>query len=391
MLGLVGALGIAQIISWGSLYYAIGVLGAPMRAELGVSELFLFGSFTAGLLVCGAIAPATGRAIDRLGGRSVLSLGSLAGAAGMGVLALANGPVVIVIGWAIAGASMAATLYDPAFATLSQHAGDKYRRAVTALTLLGGFASTVFWPLSKVLLDAFGWRTTFGIYAALQVAVCLPIHAFVIPAHARPPSSADARSRDRVAHGKRPGLAKLNAAFAIANLVVGVIAVHMVGLLTGAELTTKEAIAISVLMGPMQVAGRIVEIVFLRRVHATRIGAVALSLIVLAIVLLMLVSGGGMLPVLFVMAYGAGNGILTIVRGAAPAEMYGSEGLGGLLGYLSRASSIARALGPATYPAMIALGLGERASLALLDALLVAGIACYVLATREAGRARGLA
>jgi len=141
----------------------------------------------------------------------------------------------------------------------------------------------------------------------------------------------------------------------------------------------------------MQVAGRIIEIAFLRRVHATRIGTVALSLIVLAIALLMLVSGGGVLPVLFVMAYGAGNGILTIVRGAAPAEMYGSEGLGGLLGYLSRASSIARALGPATYPAMVALGLGERASLALLDVLLVAGIVCYVLAIGEAGRRKGLA
>ena len=391
MLGLVGALGIAQIISWGSLYYAIGVLGAPMRAELGVSELFLFGSFTAGLLVCGAIAPATGRAIDRLGGSKVLSAGSVAGALGMAVLAVASSPAVVVIGWAIAGASMAATLYDPAFATLSQHTGDKYRRAVTALTLLGGFASTVFWPLSKVLLDAFGWRMTFGIYAALQVAVCLPIHLFVIPARARTASPSKGKSNERVASDTRPGLAKLNAAFAIANLVVGVIAVHMVGLLTGAELTTTEAIAISVLMGPMQVAGRIVEIAFLRRVHATRIGVVALSLIALAIVVLMGVSGGGVLPVLFVMAYGAGNGILTIVRGAAPAEMYGAEGFGGLLGYLSRASSIARALGPATYPAMIAAGLGERASLAVLDVLLVAGIVCYVLAIREAGRARKLA
>jgi MFS family permease len=391
MLGLVGALGIAQIISWGSLYYAIGVLGPPMRAELGVSELFLFGSFTAGLLACGALAPATGRAIDRLGGSKVLSAGSAAGALGMAVLAMANGPALVVAGWAIAGASMAATLYDPAFATLSQHAGDKYRRAVTALTLLGGFASTVFWPLSKVLLDSFGWRATFGIYAALQVAVCLPIHMFVIPTRTRAASSTQARSDDRRAPNERPGLAKLNAAFAIANLVVGVVAVHMVGLLTGAGLTTSEAIAISVLMGPMQVAGRIVEMAFLKRARATHVGVVALSLIAIAIVVLMLVSGGGVLALLFVIAYGAGNGILTIVRGAAPAEMYGAEGLGGLLGHLSRASSYARALGPATYPALIAIGLGEGTSLALLDTLLAAGLVLYVAAIREAGRERGLA
>ena len=391
MLGLVGALGIAQIISWGSLYYAIGVLGAPMRAELGVSELFLFGSFTAGLLVCGAIAPATGRAIDRLGGSRVLSVGSVAGALGMAVLAMANDAAMVVAGWAIAGASMAATLYDPAFATLSQHAGDRYRRAVTALTLLGGFASTVFWPLSKVLLDAFGWRATWGIYAALQIAVCLPIHAFVIPSRARADASAQARTDDRRATSDRPGLAKLNAAFAIANLVVGVVAVHMVGLLTGAGLTTSEAIAISVLMGPMQVAGRIVEMAFLKRAHATHVGVFALSLIVIAIGVLMLVSGGGVMALLFVIAYGAGNGILTIVRGAAPAEMYGTHGLGGLLGYLSRASSYARALGPATYPALVAIGLGEGTSLGLLDALLAAGLVLYVAAIREAGRKRGLA
>ena len=389
MAGLVGALGIAQIISWGSLYYAIGVLGPPMRAELGVSELFLFGSFTAGLLVCGAIAPATGRAIDRSGGRKVLSLGSVAGALGMAVLSMANSGALVVIGWAIAGASMAATLYDPAFATLSQHTGDRYRRAVTALTLLGGFASTVFWPLSKVLLDAVGWRTTWGIYAALQIVVCLPIHALVIPRRAA--IHAQAKHDDRAASVDRPGLAKLNAAFAIANLVVGVVAVHMVGLLTGAGLTTSEAIAISVLMGPMQVAGRVIEMAFLKRVHATRVGVAALSLIVVAVVVLIAVSGSGILPLLFVLAYGAGNGVLTIVRGAAPAEMYGAQGLGALLGYLSRASSYARALGPATYPALVALGLGERTSLALLDVLLAAGLFLYIAAIREAAPKRALA
>jgi len=386
MLWLVGALGVAQIISWGSLYYAIGVLGAPMRAELGVSELFVFGSFTAGLLVCGALAPAAGRAIDRVGGRKVLSAGSLMGALSMIVLALANGPAVVVAGWAIAGASMAATLYDTAFATLSQHTGERYRRAVTILTLLGGFASTAFWPLSHVLLEAFGWRETFGIYAALHLGVCLPIHAFVVPP--RPAvrrDSADARG-ERSPAFSRPGLGWLNASFAISNFVVGVVAVHMVGLLTGAGLTDAEAIGISVLMGPMQVAGRIVEMAFLRRVRATRVGVFAFVLIIASLVLLACVSHAGAVAMLFVAAYGAGNGVLTIVRGAAPAEIYGPTGLGELLGHLSRTSSYARALGPAAYSGMLAVGLGERSSMALLAALLGAGLACYMQATRNAGR-----
>ncbi|HEY2629128.1 MAG TPA: MFS transporter [Usitatibacter sp.] len=382
MMGLVGALGVGQIISWGSLYYAIGVLGPPMRTELGVSELFLFGSFTAGLLVCGALAPTAGRAIDRLGGRKVLPLGSVVGALSMLVLAAANGPIVVVVGWALAGASMAATLYDPAFATLSQHAGERYRRAVTALTLLGGFASTVFWPLSHVLLESFGWRTAFAIYAALHLLVCLPIHAFVIPRRARPlvETNSTREQGERSPAFGQPALAWLNASFAIANLVVGVIAVHMVGLLTGAGLTDGQAVGISVLMGPMQVAGRIIEISFLRHVQATVVGIFAFALIIAAIAMLAGVSGGGVLAVMFVVAYGSGNGIFTIVRGAAPAEMYGSAGLGELLGYLSRTSSYARALGPATYPGMLALGLGEQVSMIALAILMLAGLACYCTA-----------
>lgn len=388
MLGLVGALGVAQIVSWGSLYYAIGVLGPAMRAELGVSELFLFGSFTFGLLACGVLAPMAGRLIDRLGGRIVLSAGSVVGAASMLVLATSTGPVTVVLGWTVAGAAMAATLYDPAFATLSQHTGDRYRRAVTALTLLGGFASTAFWPLSQALLDWVGWRVAFGIYAASHLAVCLPIHAFAIPRRL----SAAGTVRGAAAPRRSPAfqsasLAWLNASFAIVNLVVGVIAIHMVGLLTGVGLATAEAIGISMLMGPMQVAGRIVEITFLRRVRATNVGIFAFALIIAAIALLVGASGGGVLAMAFVVAYGSGNGILTIVRGAAPAEMYGAEGLGELLGHLARTSSYARALGPAAYSGMLALGLGERLSMASLGALLAAGLACYAVATRRAGQA----
>ena len=180
---LIASLGIAQVISWGSLYYSIGVLGPAMRGDLGASELFLFGSFTAGLLVSGTLAPIAGRLIDARGGRLVLSLGSGAGCVAMALLAVAPNPAVMVVGWLLAGAAMSSCLYDPAFATLSQHTGDRYRSAVTALTLFGGFASTVFWPLSHILLEAWGWRMTFGIYAGLHLFVCLPIHHYFVPRH----------------------------------------------------------------------------------------------------------------------------------------------------------------------------------------------------------------
>lgn len=384
MIGLVVGLGIAQIVSWGSLYYAISVLGPAMRAEVGVSELFLFGAFTAGLLVSGALAPAAGRLIDRKGGRFVLSGGSLLGALSMMVLAAATNAVVLVLGWLIAGAAMAATLYDPAFATLSQHAGDRYRRTVTALTLLGGFASTVFWPFSLLLLDAWGWRVAFAAYAGIHLLVCLPIHAFVVPRYspaARAGQPHSPPSERSPAFGD-PALPWLNASFAIASFVVGVIAVRMVELLTGIGLTSAQAVAASALMGPMQVAGRIFEMRYLTRVRATTVGAVSFMLIAASIVLLVAASGSMALAIAFVVFYGCGNGIFTIVKGAAPAEMYGSRGLGELLGYLSRASLFARALAPGAYSLLLTAGFGQGLALSALALVLLAGLACYGTAAR---------
>jgi predicted MFS family arabinose efflux permease len=385
LIALVGGVGLAQIASWGSLFYAIGVLGKPMREELGVSELFLFSAFTAGLLVSGTVAPFVGRWIDRYGGRVVLAFGSIAASIALLVLATAGNAAVLVIGWLLAGAAMAATLYDPAFSTLSQHAGAHYRRAVTALTLLGGFASTVFWPLSLLLLQEWGWRATLAAYAGLQIALCLPLHLLLIP---RRPATKPASAPEAVAAVQSPGFADprlrwLTASFAVGTFIAAVVAVHMVGLLTGAGLTAAEAVTISMLMGPMQVVGRIIEMTFASRVRAVTVGIAAFSLIAVALVLLMTARGFGPTAILFVVAFGFGNGVLTIVKGTAPAELFGREGLGALLGHLSRASFYAKALAPAALPALLTAGLTRNAALATFVGVALAGLASYRVATRS--------
>ncbi|MEO5676282.1 MAG: MFS transporter [Usitatibacter sp.] len=378
------ALGVAQIISWGSLFYAIGVLGPAMRRDLGVSELFLFSAFTAGLLVSGTIAPATGRLIDRRGGRFVLSLGSVLAVIAMALLATAPNAAVMVAGWLVAGAAMAACLYDPAFATLSQHTGTRYRRAVTALTLFGGFASTVFWPLSHILMEAWGWRVTFGIYAGLHLFLCLPIHQLFVPKHSHLTQSESAAKSAEVSPGlSDPRLLWLTASFAIATFIFAVIAVHLIQLLTTAGLTPAQAVTVSMLVGPMQVAGRIIEFGFAGRVRAVTVGIVAFGLMLLALVALISVEGFGIAAIVFVIAYGCGNGVLTIVKGTAPVELFGREGLGGLLGYLSRAGLYAKAVAPASFSALITFGLTRNAALASLAALSVAGMGTYMLATRK--------
>jgi MFS family permease len=386
MLPLISALGIAQIVSWGSLFYAIGVLGLAMRTELDVSELFLFGTFSAALVVSGTLAPVMGRLIDQRGGRFVLSLGSALAAISMATLALAPNAPVMVAGWLIAGAAMAACLYDPAFATLAQHTGPRYRKAVTALTLFGGFASTVFWPLSHLLLEAWGWRTTFGIYAAMHVFLCLPIHRLFVPKHSHViRTDVDAApAAIEVSPGLAdPRLAWLTLSFATATFIFGVIAVHLISLLTTAGLTAAQAVTISMLVGPMQVAGRIIELGFSGRVKAVTVGVVAFGLMMLALVALISVEGFGIAALVFVVAYGCGNGVLTIVKGTAPVELWGRAGLGGLLGHLSRYGLYAKAIAPAAFSGMLAFGFTRNGALSLLAAIAILGMTSYGMATRK--------
>jgi predicted MFS family arabinose efflux permease len=381
---LVAALGIAQIISWGTLYYAVGVLGPAMRAELHVGELFLFGAFTAGLFVSGALAPLAGRLIDGRGGRLVLSGGSVLGALAMALLAVARHPAVMVSGWLVAGAAMAACLYDPAFATLSQHTGERYRRAVTALTLFGGFASTVFWPLSQLLMEAFGWRAAFAIYAAMHLLICLPIHRIFVPRHIAPsPPYGSAADRGEPVPPTVPRLKWLAACFALTTFIVGVVAVHMIGLLTTGGLTAAQAVAISMAMGPMQVLGRILELGFGRRVSPVAVGYISIVLMMVALVALIRVDGMGVLAIAFVTAYGFSNGLLTIVRGTIPAELFGRKRLGALLGYLSRASVGAKAAAPAAYSALLAMGFTRNEALSALVGFAAAALGTYAMATRK--------
>jgi MFS family permease len=388
---LISALGIAQIVSWGSLFYAIGVLGPAMRRDLGVSELFLFTTFTASLLVSGTLAPYAGRLIDERGGRFVLSSGSVLGAIAMALLALAHHPAMLVAGWLVAGAAMAACLYDPAFATLGQHTGERYRRAVTALTLFGGFASTVFWPLSHLLMEAWGWRATLGIYAGLHAFLCLPIHRLFVPAFLRRPHAAALQEPQRdgapaVGAHRDHRLAWLTVSFAFATFVFAVIAVHLIPLLTSAGLTPAQAVTVSMLVGPMQVAGRVIEFGFAGRVRAVTVGLVAFSLMLLSLVALISVEGFGFAAIAFVVAYGCGNGVLTIVKGTAPVELFGRERLGRLLGHLSSAGLYAKAVAPAAFSGLLALGLTRNAALSAIVVIALGGMASFAMALHKPSR-----
>ena len=383
------ALGIAQIVSWGTLFYTIAVLGAAMRADTGVGELWLFGSFTAGLFLSGLVSPLVGRQIDAHGGRRVLASGSLLGAAACAVLATAQGPISLLAGWLLAGVAMAACLYDPAFATLHQIAGLSYRRAVTALTLFGGFASTVFWPLSQYLLDTVGWRQTFATYAVLHVVLCLPLHVASVPAgrgawERTPAVDPDAAPRP---HGG-PTFVWLAAALSLAAFISSAIAAHLIGLLTATGLSARDAVLIGSLIGPMQVAGRIMEFAFTRHVRALAMGTFAFALMAGALAVFTQVHGIWIVALAFAIPYGWANGIMTIVRGTVPAELFGHRGYGALLGRLALPQFVLKAVAPFALTLLFAVDPQRAYSPYALLLLGLLALGAYAAAVASAQRSR---
>jgi predicted MFS family arabinose efflux permease len=379
----VWTLGITQIIAWGSLHYSIAVLAPDMGAALGLTMPAVLLCFTGALVMSGLASPAVGRWIDRRGGRRPMAVGSLLAAVSLAVIALAQHPAVFLIGWLLAGVAMAATLYDAAFASLSLMSGDRHRTAVTALTLFGGLASTAFWPLSYGLNEAIGWRATVGVYAGLHLLVCLPLHAWALASRRAAPASTATGAGGSSSDGWRPGLAWLAASFSLGAVVFSALSVHLIGTLQAQGLSAQNAVLVSTLVGPMQVLGRIVEFTGGRNLRAVTTGFVAMVVMLAALLCLYGLSGPGWVAFGFAALYGASNGVMTIVRGTVPAELYGREGYGGLLGRLAGPAFVGKAAAPASF-ALLASAFSHDAALIALLVLGVGSLWSYRIAVRKA-------
>jgi predicted MFS family arabinose efflux permease len=379
---LVTALGIGQIISWGTLFYSIAVLGPPMARDVGASDVMLYGSFTAGLFLSGVASPWVGTRIDRRGGRAVLAGGSALGAIACALLALSVNGAMMLAGWLVAGVAMAACLYDPAFATLFRVSGASYRRAVTALTLFGGFASTVFWPLSQYLLETRGWRVAFGVHAALNMLVCVPLHlAFVPPPSQRAVPHAAAAAQARAI--ARPGtFVWLAAAFSIAAFLASAVSAHLVVLLASGGLAARDAVLVGALIGPMQVAGRVMEFAFSNRWSPLLVGTFAFTLLASALIVLCLVRGIWIVALAFALLYGWSNGVMTIVRSTVPGVLFGSRDYGALLGRLAQPQFILKAFAPLAVTLLYALDDSRRVALYALAVAAIAALLAYRVAIR---------
>lgn len=394
---IVTALGITQIIGWGTTFYVPAVLAARMSDDTGWSPTLVLAAFSWCMLVSGLISKRAGALIDRIGARVVMSWGSVALAAGLLLVATAHHPAQLFLGWTVIGIGMRAALYDAAFAALAALAGTGARRSISIVTLWGGLASTFFWPIGHALGEAIDWRQTLLVYAALNLLVCLPLHRLLPargPLHeARAPNApaAAAPAQAPAADVRLSGVQRerlvllLSAVFAGHALVWSSLSAHLIPVLHGMGLAAGIAVSLSTIIGVAQVGSRLLELFAQRRLAPMATGVLATGMLALALVLLWL----GPVTAGFVAAccviYGAANGLVTIVRGALPLVLFGQQGYGEVLGRLAAPGLVASALAPVLFSSVLERT-GPTTGLGLLAAIALASFAGLVWVVRRARR-----
>jgi MFS transporter len=382
----VTALGIAQVLAWGTSFYFPAVFAEPIVAETGWSLGVVVGGTSLGLLVAGLVSPQVGRVIDRRGGRPVLAASSLCYALGLAGIGLAPALPFYLAAWAVLGLGMGTGLYDAVFAALGRMYGHAARGPITNLTLFGGFASTVCWPLSAWLIEHAGWRGACLIYAALHLAVSLPLQISVVrltpaPAPAARAEASDAGADAPPAADERRIVVLLALVQSIAAAIGSIVVVHLLFFLQARGVDFAAAVALGTLFGPAQVGARVVERVFGARYHPiwTLVAAGALMAAGLALLL-----GRVPLLALIILVYGAGYGITWIARGTLPLALFGPARFPRLMGKLAFPSLIVQALAPSAGALLIEASSADAtiAALAGFAAINLALIALLWLACR---------
>jgi len=387
LLAAVCALGVTQITAWGTSYYCLGVLANPIAKDTGWSLSLIYFGFTVSLLVMGAVSAWAGRAIDRFGAQRVMSTGTVLVSAGLLLLSLARSEAAYLAVWAFLGVGMRLCLYDAAFAALVQVVPSRGRKAISYLTLFGAFASTVFWVVGHYLNEALGWRETLAWFALINLAVCLPLNWLGLArreapggheaAAAKPaPDGAPLQGRVRAI-----AIALFALVMSLNGFVFGVVTVQLVPLLEAAGLATAAAVWVASMKGFAQFGGRVVEIVFGRKLRAITVARIAIGVLPVSFAVLLLSGGNVQAVVAFTLLMGASQGVITIVRGAVPLALFGATGYGTVLGLLATPILIVNAASPTLF-ALVVDGWGWSAA----EGVLLAAAAASWLAMEAMSR-----
>ncbi|MGV8939825.1 MAG: arsenite efflux MFS transporter ArsK [Allorhizobium sp.] len=385
---LIWALGVTQIIGYGTLYYSFSILAPEMAADLGLPLDRLFAILSAALLCGGMMAPKAGRWADRYGAGRLMVSGSLIAGLALLSCAAASNTVVFALSLVVLEIASAFVLYGTAFAALVQAAGRGAQRSITQLTLIAGFASTLFWPLTAALHEHLSWRSIYVLFAVLNIAVCLPIHLWIsqqprqgdrAPPQAlatapAPAATATAFKTAQSTAGNAVFLLML-AAFAIQGLVLSSILAHMVPLMSALGLGTA-GLMVSTLFGPSQVVSRLINMLFGGRLSQTTLAVIAAALLPAALILLL--TSSPFLPgvVVFAILFGLGSGLASIVGGTLPLELFGRGGYGARLGWVTAARQFSAAFAPFGFSFLMQTA-GTGTALSVTIALGAAGMVLF--------------
>ena len=352
-------LGAGQTLGFASSYYLPALLAAPMAQDAGLPVTWAFGAFSLALVISAVVGPAAGRAVDRHGGRRVLMVSNALFTMGLVGLAFAQGPIGLFAAWALMGLAMGVGLYETAFSALVHLYGIGARSGITGITLLAGFASTLGWPLSAWMESQWGWRGACLGWAALHVLVGLPVHAWLTktaPAQFTSPvesvlslPAADTPVPANAATRRTSWL--LASVFAVAMFGSTALATHLPQLLMSTGLALPHAVAVAALVGPAQVAGRLLDFGLMRSLPPLLSAKLATVAHPVGAVLLLIFGAPAALA--FTLLHGAGNGILTIAKGTLPLFYFGPQGYGERQGVLMLPARIGQALAPVLFGALM--------------------------------------
>ncbi len=380
-------LGLTQLISWGVTYYLIGAFGNLIVADTGWSREAVYGGYSLALLVMGLSSAPIGALIDRRGGRSVMIGGAWLNALGCLLLALGGNLALYFTAWIMLGLGMRMSLYDAAFATLARLLGRDARRPISQITLLGGLASTVFWPIGSALAEILGWRGAVFAYAAIAL-LALPL-LITLPVASRPimPSPRPRTGRVETPRQKVWAAGLFALIVTLANFLNSGMSAHMIAMMVGLGLSATTAIMAASFRGIGQSAARLCEVLF-----GARVDPIALNLFATVVLLVSFVAGflavsTWQAALVFAFMYGAGNGLLTITRGTVPLILFDPASYGRFVGTLVAPSFLLSATAPIAYAATITR-YGEAGALLLSAAVATIGafaaLALFVLSRLRA-------
>lgn len=383
-------LGLSQLIGWGVTFYLIGALGPAITAGLGWNSAAVYGGFSAAIVTMALVSPIAGLAVDRWGGRRVMPAGAVLSALGCVALASAHALPHYYLAWVVLGAGMRLSLYDAAFASLARAAGPTARRPMSQITLFGGLASTVMWPVGHLLAEWLGWRGAVLAYGALALAtaplfLALPRQRYAASA---PQAGAAAGGLAR-SQGERRLAGALYALIAmLTNFLAAGNAAHLIAILTGLGLAAAAAVGVAALWGVGQFSGRLVDVALGGRLHPLTMTLIVCLLLPLSFALALASDGDVAMLAVYALAYGACNGLLTIARGTLPLALFDYRSYGAVVGGLLIPSFLLTAAAPVAYAQMVER-YGARGAIGLSTGLAAAILSCAaILRWRFIGRAR---